>query len=126
MEHCKTRIKKSNPDLLTFYVVSGGHDIANDAGRATTCRRIFKAPWLQTERTKNEGSSEKMSFNGEKFEIFKPKKNQKIQLSHGEQNKRTTRLWGQKLNKNHVARKNLNEAKLKKSNQKKMVRTPQD
>ena len=77
MEHCKTRIKKSNPDLLTFYVVSGGHDIANDAGRATTCRRIFKAPWLQTERTKNEGSSEKMSFNGEKFEIFKPKKTKK-------------------------------------------------
>ena len=74
LEHCKTRIKKSNPDLLTFYVVSGGHDIANDAGRATTCRRIFKAPWLQTERTKNEGSSEKMSLNGERFKFSNQKK----------------------------------------------------
>ena len=59
LEHCKTRIKKSNPDLLTFYVISGGHDMANDAGRATTCRRNFKAPWLQSERTENEGLSEK-------------------------------------------------------------------
>ena len=41
---------------------------------------------------------------------FQTKKNQKIQSSHGEQNKRTTRLRGQKLNKNHVARKKLTEA----------------
>ena len=41
-------------------------------------------------------------------------KNQKIQSSHGEQNKSTTRLRRQKLNMNHVARKNLTEAKLKK------------
>ena len=74
LEHCKTRIKKSNPDLLTIYVISGGHDMANDAGRATTCRCNFKAPWLQTERTEVEGPSEKMSFNGEQFENFKPKK----------------------------------------------------
>ena len=50
---CKTRAKKSSPDLFKFYVISAGHDMANDAGRATTCRRNFKAPWLQTERTKN-------------------------------------------------------------------------
>ena len=74
LEHCKTRIKKSNPDLLTFYVISGGHDMAKDAGRATTCRRSFKAPWLQTECTEIEGPSEKMSFNSEQIEIFKPKK----------------------------------------------------
>ena len=73
-ELCKTRTKKSSPDLINFYIISAGHDMANDAGGATTCRRIFKAPWLQTERTKNEGLSEKMSFNGEHFEIFKPKK----------------------------------------------------
>ena len=65
LEHCKTRIKKSSPDLLKFYVISNGHDMANDAGRATTCRRIFKAPWLQTERIKNEKPTEKLSFNGE-------------------------------------------------------------
>ena len=73
-ELCKTRTKKSSPDLFKFYLFSAGHDMANDAGRATTCRRNFKAPRLQTERTKNEGPSEKMSFNGEQFENFKLKK----------------------------------------------------
>ena len=33
--------------------------MAKDAGRAITFRRSFKAPSLQTERTKNEGPSEK-------------------------------------------------------------------
>ena len=75
---------------------------------------FFKAPWLQTERTKNEGPSEKLSFNGEQFEFFEPK-NQKIQSSYGEQNKRTTRPWRQKLNMNHVSRKKWTEAKLKKA-----------
>ena len=99
---------------VQLFVNSPGHDMTNDAGRATTCRRNFKAPWLQTERTKNEGPSEKTSFNGEQLESFKPK-NQKIQSSYGEQNKRTTRPWKQKLNMNHVARKKLTEAKLKKA-----------
>ena len=88
--------------------------MAIDAGRATTCRWNFKAPWLQTECTKKEEPSQKLSFNGEQFEIFKPK-NQKNQSSYGEQNKRTTRHWRQKLNMNHVARKNLTEANLKKA-----------
>ena len=75
-ELCKTRTKKTNPDLLIFYVISGGHDMGNDAGRATTCRSNLKDPWLQTERTKNEGPSEKVSFNGElvwKFQTNKSK-----------------------------------------------------
>ena len=42
-------------------------------------------------------------------------KNQKIQSSHGEQNKRTTRPQEQKLNMNHVAMKKITEAKLKKA-----------
>ena len=53
-ELCKTRTKKSSPHLINFYVIWASHDIANDAGRAITCRRSFIAPWLQTERTKNE------------------------------------------------------------------------
>ena len=56
----------------------------NDAGRATTCRRNFKAPWLQTEGTKNEGCPEKMNFNAETVWKFQTKKNQKIQSSYGE------------------------------------------
>ena len=47
--------------------------MANENDGATTCRRNFKASFLQTERTKIEGPSEEMSFNGEQFEIFKPK-----------------------------------------------------
>ena len=42
-------------------------------------------------------------------------KSYKIQTSYGYQNKRTTRPWRQKLNMNHVARKKLTEAKLKKA-----------
>ena len=99
--------------------------MANDAGRAAMNRRNFKAPWLQTERTKNEGPSERMSFNAEQFEFFEPK-NQKIQSSYGEQNKITTRSQGKKLNKNHVARKKLTGAKLKKSIQNETVWTLKD
>ena len=73
-ELCKTTSKKSSPDLFNFYVISANHDMANGAGRATTCRHKFKAPWLQTERTKNERPSEKMSFNGETFWRFQTKK----------------------------------------------------
>ena len=46
----------------------------NDAGRATTCRRNFKAPWLQTERTKSEGPSERMICNLETNWMFQTKK----------------------------------------------------
>ena len=72
-ELCKTRTKKSSPDLFKFYVISASQGMANDNNAATTCRRNFKASLLQTERTKIEGPSEKLSFNGEQFEIFKPK-----------------------------------------------------
>ena len=42
------------------------------------------------------------------------KKIQRFHSSHGEQNKRTTRPQGRKLNMNHVATKKITEAKLKK------------
>ena len=113
-ELCKTRTKKSRADMFKFYVISAVQGMANDNDRATNCRRHFKASWLQTERTKNEGPSEKMSFNWEQFEFFKPK-NKKIQSTNGEQNKRTTRPRRQKLSMNHVARKKLTEANLKKA-----------
>ena len=47
LELCKTRTKKSNPDLFNFYVVLTGHDIITDADRATTCRRKLKAPTIR-------------------------------------------------------------------------------
>ena len=60
-----------------------------------------------------------MSFNAEQFENSQPK-NQKIQSSYGEQNKITTIPQGKKLDKNHVARKKLTGAKLKKTFRKKL------
>ena len=77
LELCKTRTKKSSPELFNFYVISASHDIAKDTSSTTTCRRNFKAPWLQTERTKKDRPSEIMSFYGEKFENFR-KKVQKV------------------------------------------------
>ena len=78
LELCKTRTKKSGPNMLKFYVILARHEMITDAGRATTCRRKFKAPWLQTKSTKNEGPSENMSFNGETVWKFQTKKNQKL------------------------------------------------
>ena len=124
-EFCKTRTKKSSPDLFNFYLISLGHDMANDASRATTCRRNLKAPWLQTERTKNEGPSEKTKFNGEQFEVFKSK-NQKIKSSYGEQNKRTTRPWRQKLDIKACSQEEINWSRIEKIIQKKTVWTLQD
>ena len=43
---CKIRTKKSSPDMFNFYVVLSGLAKVPDAGRATTCRRKFKAPSL--------------------------------------------------------------------------------
>ena len=48
LELTKTIIKKSSLDMFNFYVDLAGHDMVIDAGRATICRRKFKAPWLQT------------------------------------------------------------------------------
>ena len=44
LELCKTTSKKSSPDMFNFWVISAGYDMANDAGRATKCKRNFKAP----------------------------------------------------------------------------------
>ena len=48
LELCKTRSKKSSPDMLNFYVILAGHDMITEAGRVTMCRWKIKAPWLQT------------------------------------------------------------------------------
>ena len=55
LELCKTRAKKSSPDMFNFYVVLAGHSKVSDAGRAATCWLKFKAPSLKTKSTKNEG-----------------------------------------------------------------------
>ena len=44
LELCKTRAKKSSPDMLNFYAVLAGHDTIIDASGTTTCRRKINAP----------------------------------------------------------------------------------
>ena len=80
LELYKTRTKNSSPDMFNFYVVLAGCDKVRDAGRATMCRRKFKAPSLQTKFTKNEGPFENMRFKGKKFEDFSQKKSRNIIL----------------------------------------------
>ena len=124
-ELCKTRTKKSSPDLFKFYLFSAGHDMANDAGRANTCRRNFKAPRLQTERTKMTGLLKKLSFNGEQFENFKPKKSKNpIFLWRTEQeNHKTLKA---KTEHETCSQEEKKWSKFKKSIQKRTVRTLQD
>ena len=121
----KTRTKKSSPDLFNFYVIWASHDLANYAGRATTWRRNFKARWLQTERTRNDGPSEKTSFNGEQFENFKPKKprNPFILWRTKQKNHKTLKA---KTEPEPCSQEENNWSKFEKSIQNKTVRTLQD
>ena len=64
LEVGKTRTKMASFDMFNFYVVLASHDKVSDGGRATSCRRKFKAPSLQTKSTKTEGPPESMGFNG--------------------------------------------------------------
>ena len=126
LELCKIRTKKSSPDLFNFYVTSSGHHMADDAGRATTCRRNFKAPWLQTERTKNEGSSEKMSFNAEtvwKFQTKKKPKNPVIVWRTKQKNHQNPKA---KTEHEPCSQEELSWSKIEKSIQNKTARTLQD
>ena len=60
--------------MFNFYVVSAGYDMVTDAGRATTCRREFKAPWLQTKVQKMKDLPRTWVLTGKQFENFRPKK----------------------------------------------------
>ena len=62
LELCKTKAKRANLEIFNFRVILAGHDRVNDSGKATTSRRNFKAPSLQTKKITNEGPSENMGF----------------------------------------------------------------
>ena len=64
LEPGKTTSKKASPDMFNFYAVLSGHDKVSDDGRATTCRRKFKTPSLETKSTKTERPPESMGFSG--------------------------------------------------------------
>ena len=80
LELCKTRAKKSSPDMFTFYVILAGHDRITDAGRANKCRRKVKAPRLQTKVHKMKDLSKTWVLSGKQFEEFRQKKNKNRNL----------------------------------------------
>ena len=47
LEVCKTRAKKSSPDVFTFFVDLAGHDMVRDTDRSTTCWSRSRAPPLE-------------------------------------------------------------------------------
>ena len=61
--------------MFNFYLIFTGHDVITDAGRATTCKRNFKAPWLHTEVQKMKPLSKTLVLTGKQFEDFRQKKN---------------------------------------------------
>ena len=67
--------------MFNFYVVSAGHDMVTDAGRATMCRRNFKAPSVQKVQ-KMKDLPTTWILTGKQFENFRPK-NQKFQSLNG-------------------------------------------
>ena len=59
--------------MFNFYVISAGHDMVNDAGRTTTCRR--KKQKYKKWRT----FRKQCILTGKKFENFRQKKEHKYQ-----------------------------------------------
>ena len=74
LEFCKTRTKKSSPDLFNFYVVLAGHDMVTHAGRAITCRRKFRAPSLQTQSKKKTELPKTLVLTGKCLKVSDEKK----------------------------------------------------
>ena len=72
-ELCKTRTKKSSPNMFNFYLILASHDVITDIGKATTFREKIKAQWLQTKVQKRKDHSK----TGKTFGYFRRKKKQK-------------------------------------------------
>ena len=110
----KTRTNKSFSDQFIFHVVLTGHDMVKDTAGLPRAGAISEPHDYKQSVQKMKGLLKKWALTGNSLKISN-QKNQRIQSSYGEQNKRTARPWRQKLKMNHVARKKLTEAKLKKA-----------
>ena len=67
--------------MFIFNVDWAGHDKVSDAGRATTCRRKFRAPSLKQYVQKKEKGLPKLTFTVKPFEDFRQNKLQFLALS---------------------------------------------
>ena len=125
-ELCKTRAKKSSPDLFKFYVTSAGHDMAIDAGRATTCRRKIQSPMITNRTYKKEGPCERKCFNGGTDWRFQTKKLNNSTLLIENKTKEAKDLKG-KIEHEPCRQEGINWSKIeKKSIQNKTVGNLQD
>ena len=91
LELCKTRTKKSSPDMFNFYVVLSGDNKVSDSGRITTWRLKFKAPSLKTKSTKTEETFENVGSKGKPFEDIRQKRNGNTILNLSKKTHRKTR-----------------------------------
>ena len=86
--------------MFNFDVILAGYEMVTDACRATTCRRKFKAPSLQTKCTKNEGPPENMGFKGKTDSRSQAKKkNRNIILDLSKKPSGIQGFWARQLNK---------------------------
>ena len=89
--------------MFNFYVVSAGHDMVTDAGRATTCRSIFIAPPLHRKVQKTKvlpktwvSPNNRLNNSDQKLKT--------CTFGIREQNKGTTKLERQQLKEDLVTR----------------------
>ena len=90
--------------MLTFYVISIGHDMANDTDSSTRCRSKFKAPPIKTKLQNVKflpktlvAPNNRLTIWDQKFEI--------LIMGIREQNKGTTRPQKQQMEMDLVNRK---------------------
>ena len=73
LELCKTRTKKSCSHIFNFFVDLAGEDMVTNTGRATKCRRKFKALSLQIKRTKKKVISKTLVLTENNLKILNKK-----------------------------------------------------
>ena len=76
LELCKTRTKKSSPDMFNCYVAMTGHDKVTDAGKATTCRCKINAPSLSKKYKKMKDIPKTLVLTGNQVKDFRQEKEQ--------------------------------------------------
>ena len=123
MELCKTRIKKSSLDMLKFYVVLASHDMVTDTGRATMCRRKFKAPLLQRKIHRMKvlpktwvSPNNRLNVSYQKLKTFS--------FGIGERNKGTTKPQKQQLKMDLVTRRKYTKIILREAFRLKLKTSP--
>ena len=72
---CKTRAKKSSPDMFIFCVVLVGHDLVTEIAGLPRANANSKLQFFKQKSTKNQGNYENMALNGKTVWSFQKKKN---------------------------------------------------